>query len=45
MECLSPTQMTASGVTLDIEGVSFDLSPGKPFVLTGVEERVGSDLD
>ena len=28
-----------------MEGVSFDLSPRKPFVMPAVEERVGSDVD
>ena len=41
----SHSQMAVSGVTPDMEGVSFDLGPRKPFVMPGVEEQIGADLD
>ena len=45
MEYLFLTQIAVSCVTPDMGGVSFDLSPRKPFVMPGIEEQIASDVD
>lgn len=45
LEYLTPAQIAISGVTPEMEGVTFDLNPRVPFVMPGIEEQLASDLD